>query len=112
MSTIVLRGQPEIAIGIESQIEPWLPLKQHTGNGGENQARRCSHWLNRQRVSACQGTRYSQYRGAGCQKKNLAARLGENFSLDSPFHRTGARKPRDDSPASGGFSALPKPAIS
>jgi len=28
--TSVPRGQPEIAIGLESQIEPWLPLKQHS----------------------------------------------------------------------------------
>ena len=27
--TIVPRGQPEIAIGLESQIEPWLPNEQH-----------------------------------------------------------------------------------
>ena len=27
--TLGPRGQPEIAIGPESQIEPWLPLKQH-----------------------------------------------------------------------------------
>jgi hypothetical protein len=31
---------------------------------------------------------YYQDRGAGCQKKALAARLGEDFSLDIPFHRT------------------------
>jgi hypothetical protein len=30
----------------------------------------------------------NQCRGAGCQKNSLAARSGEVFSLDIPFHRT------------------------
>jgi hypothetical protein len=35
--------------------------------------------------------RFIQYRGAPPSEKNLAAGLGENFSLDVPFHRTASR---------------------
>jgi hypothetical protein len=38
--TIVPRGQPEIAIGFESLIEPWLPLKQLTVAKAESGAQR------------------------------------------------------------------------
>jgi hypothetical protein len=39
-------------------------------------------------IAGSDGTSFYQYRGAGCQKKALAASLREDFSLDIPFHRT------------------------
>jgi hypothetical protein len=39
------------------------------------------------------GPRFHQYRGAGCQGKDLTAGLGEEFSLDIPIHRAFFRSP-------------------
>src|SRR5215510_7523997 len=87
--TRVPRGQPEIARGHESQIERWLPSEQHTGKRLRESGSKYFALAELTKSVTGHGIRYYQCRGAPLSgKKYLAARLGEEFSLDSPFHRT------------------------
>lgn len=88
IDTLVPRGQPEIAGGLESQIEPWLPLMQHKSavHCGIGSAVICHRLIDNDLQPPPVSD--NQCRGAGCQKNSLAARSGEVFSLDIPFHRT------------------------
>src|SRR5262245_8027782 len=76
------------AIGPESQIEPWLPLKRHKLAAKRGIRRtvlgKCSidndrRSPRRQLLSIPRGW---------LSEKTLAVRSGEDFSLDGPFHRT------------------------
>src|SRR5262249_30952154 len=70
-------------------LELWLPSEQHTGNGLRESGSKCFALAKLTKSVTGRGINCYQYRGAGCQeKKYLAARLGEEFSLDSPFYRT------------------------
>jgi len=85
--TVVPRGQPEIARGLESQIELWLPLKQHKSavNCGIRPAVARNRLIDKDR-------RLPRFqllpRGAGCQETSSTAGSRGYFSLDIPFHRT------------------------
>lgn len=103
--TLGPRGQPEIAIGSESQIEPWLPFKRHhlaAKRGIRRTVLRKSTTDNDRRSPRHQ--LFSIARG-WLSEKTLAARSGEEFSLDSPFHRTDLKQKSFNS---GMMMALPR----
>src|SRR5262245_6866030 len=89
--TIGPRGQPEIAIGLESQIEPWLPSKRPKPAAKRGIRRTVS------RTSSIDNDRRSPRRqflsiSRDWPSETLIARSGENFSLDDPFHRTRSKQ--------------------
>jgi hypothetical protein len=85
MDTIVPCGQPEIASGLESQIELWLPSEQHTGKRLRESGARCFALAQLTKSVTGHGISYYQCRGAGCQKKIWLPGQEKIFLLTAPF---------------------------
>ena len=83
--TLVPRGQPEIAIGLESQIEPWLPLKQHEPAANAESGAQFFALAQLTMITGPHGISYFQYRGAGCQKELWLPGQENIFLLTAPF---------------------------
>ena len=86
-ATVCPLGQPNKAIGHESQIEPWLAHRHHSACRRSGTARRTQRLMDRD-PAQCQGSRTQPHTGLDVRKITPSCGKGELFSLDIPFYRT------------------------
>src|SRR5215469_17559932 len=86
--TLCPLGEPEIAIGHEPRIEPWLTLSRHSLVALANSTVPLTHQRTRIRMGTRQ-TSLAKPNSSGLDvKKTSRLRSREKFFLDFPFDRT------------------------
>jgi hypothetical protein len=91
--TVCSLGQPNKAIGLESQIEPWLAIATTLLAGakkphGTTQRSMGSCSEERNTANTLQQRVVQPHTGAGCQGTSSSPAKGKVFPLDIPFYRT------------------------
>ena len=89
--TVCPLGQPNKAIGLESQIEPWLANCPHClqAHRCPTEERNSKPPVEEEKLTTPWHRVTQRQTGAGCQNKTSPSKkIGEVFSLDIPFYRT------------------------